>query len=113
LDSLALKYRQGKDSIEAALGREMKVVHIVGGGVRNRLLCQLTADAIQLPVLAGPIEATALGNIIIQAVGLGHLSSVEEGRELVRASETLECYERDPAVRAEWEEAFQRFLAYL
>jgi rhamnulokinase len=113
LDSLALKYRQGKDSIEAALGRQMKVVHIVGGGVRNRLLCQLTADALQLPVLAGPVEAAAIGNIIVQAVGLGHLASVEEGRELVRASEALQCYAPDSAVRDEWEQAYQRSLVYL
>ncbi len=113
LESLALKYRHGMETIEAALGRRMKVVHIVGGGIKNRLLCQFTANAMQLPVLAGPVESTALGNIIMQAVGMGHLSSVQEGRELVRSSVPLETYEPEPAASTSWEEAYQRFLTYL
>jgi rhamnulokinase len=109
LDSLALKYLKDKKTIEGALGRKMKVVHMVGGGIRNRLLCQLTANAMALPVLAGPVESTAMGNIIMQAVGLGHLSSVQEGRELVRASVPIETYEPDVASAGRWQEAYERF----
>jgi rhamnulokinase len=113
LESLALKYRHGMDSIEAALGRKMKVVHMVGGGIKNQALCQFTANAMQLPVLAGPAESTAMGNVIMQAVGIGHLSSVQEGRELVRASVPLDTYEPEPTVSARWKEAYQRFLTFL
>ena len=109
LESLALKYRQGKEAIESALGRQMNSVHMVGGGIRNRLLCQFTADAMGLPILAGPAESTAIGNIIIQAVGLGHLSSVQEGRELVRASVPLETYEPGATGAGRWQEAYDRF----
>ncbi|NLF02533.1 MAG: rhamnulokinase [Anaerolineales bacterium] len=110
LESLALKYRQGMEQIEAVLGRKMAVVHIVGGGIQNRLLCQFTANAMRLPAIAGPVEATALGNIIMQAIGLGHLTSVQEGRELVRASVELAHYEPDPQRAAAWEDAYERFL---
>lgn len=112
LESLALKYRHGREAIEAALGREMKVVHMVGGGIRNRLLCQFTANAMGLTVLAGPVESTATGNIIMQAVGLGHLASVQEGRGLVRASVPIETYEPDLAAADRWEEAYCRLLSY-
>jgi rhamnulokinase len=113
LESLALKYRHGRESIEAALGRQMKVVHMMGGGIKNEPLCQFTANAMQLPVLAGPVEATAMGNVIMQAVGVGDLSSVQEGRELVRASVPLRTYEPEPNASAVWDEAYQRFLTFL
>lgn len=111
LESLALKYRQGKEAIEAALGRQMIAVHMVGGGIQNSLLCQSTANAMRLPVLAGPVEATALGNVIMQAVGLGHLASVEEGRELVRRSVPIQTYEPELSRAEAWEEAYGRFLS--
>jgi rhamnulokinase len=79
----------------------------------DRLLCQFTANATQLLVLVGPVEASATGIIIMQAVGLGHLSSVEEGRELVRASFPLRIYEPDLPTSSAWEDAYQRFLRYL
>jgi sugar (pentulose or hexulose) kinase len=71
LDSLALAYRRAVESVQARSGRHVSVVHIVGGGSRNELLCQLTADACGLPVVAGPAEATALGNMLVQARSLG------------------------------------------
>lgn len=111
LESLALKYRHGLKTIEAALGRKMKVVHMVGGGIQNKLLCKFTADATQLPVVAGPVEATATGNIIMQALAMGHISSVQEGRDLVRVSVPIETYE--PSAPEAWEEAYERFLTYL
>jgi len=67
----------------------------------------------QLPVLAGPMESTAMGNIIMQAVGMGHLSSVQEGRELVRVSVPIETYEPESAASDSWEDAYQRFLTHL
>lgn len=113
LDSLALRYRVDAEAIEAALGRQMKIIHMIGGGVKNELLCQLTANATGLPVLAGPVEATATGNIVMQAIGLGHLSSVEEARELIRASIPLKYYEQDLTAADRWEEAYHRFRRLL
>ena len=71
LDSLALAYRRALPDAQELSGRHADVVHVVGGGSRNELLCQLTADATGLPVVAGPAEATALGNVLVQARALG------------------------------------------
>jgi rhamnulokinase len=111
LQSLALKYRWVLERIEEMQRRPVSVVHVVGGGCRNRLLCQFTADATGRPVLAGPVEATAAGNVIVQAMALGYLSSLEEGRALVRRSFEVTSYE--PGERAPWDEAYDRFQAIL
>jgi rhamnulokinase len=111
LESLALKCRWVLDRIEELQGRPIKVVHIVGGGSRSRALCQFTANAAGRPVMAGPAEATATGNILVQALALGRLSSLEEGRALVRRSFELPLYE--PQHSAAWEEAYGRFLCLL
>jgi sugar (pentulose or hexulose) kinase len=96
LDSLALAYRRAVESVQALSGRHADVVHIVGGGARNALLCQLTADACGLPVIAGPVEATALGNMLVQARALGAAPGDLAGlRALVRASVRPHRY--DPA----------------
>ncbi len=92
LESLALRYRMVLEMLEEIVGVELKVVHIVGGGVRNQLLCQLAADACGLPVVAGPVEATALGNILMQAVGCGELQGVDQARAFVRASPDIIHY---------------------
>jgi rhamnulokinase len=92
LESLALSYREGLEGLAQLLGRRFGVIHIVGGGSRNRLLCQLTADATGLPVLAGPAEATVAGNVLVQALALGALSSPAEVREVVRRSSDLVEY---------------------
>ena len=73
LISLACKYRLVLEQLQLVSGRRVEVVHVVGGGVRNTLLCQLTADVLGLPVLAGPEEATALGNVLVQARACGEL----------------------------------------
>jgi rhamnulokinase len=107
LESLALKYRWVLERIEEMQRRPISVVHVVGGGCRNRLLCRFTADATGRPVLAGPVEATAAGNVIVQAMALGHIASLEEGRALVRRSFEVTAYE--PGDRARWDEAYGRF----
>ena len=93
LDSLALAYRRAILQAQALSGRHVDVVHVVGGGSRNSLLCQLTADATGLPVLAGPAEATALGNILVQARALGAAPADLAGmRALVRAAQPPRAY---------------------
>jgi rhamnulokinase len=105
LESLACACRLVLDQIEAVTDRKIEVVHVVGGGAHNRLLCQLTADAAGRPVLAGPVEATAFGNILMQAFG-SH-ASLTELRELVRRSISPRRYApRDPEA---WSDALDRF----
>lgn len=111
LESLALKYRWVLERLEEMLGKRLSVIHIVGGGSQNELLCQFAADATQRPVLAGPVEATALGNILMQAIAMGRIGTLEEGREVVRRSCALKAFEPGPA--APWEEAYGRFLRIL
>ncbi|MFD0684793.1 rhamnulokinase [Actinomadura fibrosa] len=93
LDSLALAHRATLRQAARLSGREIDVVHLVGGGSRNELLCQLTADASGLPVVAGPVEATALGNVLVQARAQGAVSSLAEMRALVAATQPLRRYE--------------------
>jgi len=107
LESLALRYRWVLDRLEAVTGAHVDVVHVVGGGARARLLCQMTADAAGRPVVAGPVEATAAGNLLVQALALGLVGSLAEGRELVRRSFQPERYE--PRRMGPWEEARARF----
>lgn len=108
LDSLALKYRYVLAQMEGILQRRLDPLHVVGGGARNRLLCQLAADATGRSVVAGPVEATAAGNVLMQALALGHLGSLVEARDVVRRSLEIAAYEprRDPAV----EDAYARLL---
>ncbi|HWR23284.1 MAG TPA: rhamnulokinase family protein, partial [Feifaniaceae bacterium] len=107
-ESLACKYRYVLESLEFALGETLPVIHIVGGGANNEILNQLTASVAKKPVYAGPLEATALGNALMQLVGLGELSSLGEARELVMRSFPLQAYfpENDPC----YEELYTRFL---
>jgi rhamnulokinase len=108
LESLALKYRWVLERAEEITGRRAEVVHVVGGGVRNTLLCQLTADATRRPVRAGPVEATALGNLMVQAYARGYLGSLEEIRAAVRGS-SVEVHDYRPTGSAdEWDEAYER-----
>ncbi len=109
LESLALKYRWVLERIEEILGRRLEPIHIVGGGSQNRLLNQFTADATGRQVIAGPVEATAIGNVVVQAMALGHINSLEEGRQIIRNSFDVITYE--PAGGAEWDEAYGRLLA--
>jgi rhamnulokinase len=106
-ESLALKYRHAIEQAENLGGRTIAKVNIVGGGSQNALLCQLTADATRRPVLAGPAEATALGNLMVQAYAQGRLSSLEEIRESVRRS--VEVCEYGPqGAEDRWQEAYEK-----
>jgi rhamnulokinase len=111
LESLAFKYRWVLERLEELLGRKLETIHVVGGGSQNQLLCQFTADACNRSVLAGPVEATAIGNVLVQAMGLGILGSLTDGREVVRRSFDLQSYE--PRAPEPWEEPYQRFLTLL
>jgi rhamnulokinase len=97
LESLAATYNKILGNLEALLGRRIDRIHIVGGGSRNQLLNQLAAEASGRAVVAGPTEATAAGNILVQAMGAGAISGLEEARAIVRKSFPLETYE--PSVR--------------
>jgi rhamnulokinase len=108
LESLALKYRQVIEQLASAAGTAPPEIHVVGGGALNASLCQWTADATGLRVLAGPAEATAVGNLVVQAIALGELASLDEARELVRRSFATEVYE--PTDGDAWEAAYERFL---
>ena len=107
LESLALKYRHVIDQLRLVLGHPIDKIHVIGGGSRNELLCQFTANATGLPVIAGPAEATAIGNILVQAMAMGHVSSLAEMRAIIRASFELRTYE--PADTAAWDAAYSRF----
>ena len=109
LDSLALKYRAVVAEIEDLLGRPLAPLHIVGGGSRNTLLCQLAANATGREVHAGPVEATAAGSIIMQAIATGDLGSVADGREVIRRSFDVSTYEPQPD--AALDEAYARLAA--
>jgi len=104
IDSLALSYRRVKDELETLRGRSLSRIHIVGGGSQNRLLDQLCADACQLPVSAGPVETSSLGNACVQLMALGVLGSLGDARALVRRSCAVEEFLPRRAVpEAVWE----------
>jgi rhamnulokinase len=106
LESLALKYRWVLARLEEMLGYRLEPIHIIGGGTQNRVLNQLTADATRRSVVAGPIEATAIGNVLMQAVALGYLQSLDEARAVVRHSCKPETYA--PRASMEWDVAYQK-----
>ena len=108
-ESLALKYRLTRERIEQVSGRRFPAIHVVGGGVKDRLLSQFTADATGCRVIAGPIEATALGNISVQLIALGAISSLAEARQIIADSFPCQVYE--PMGTGVWDQAMERFLA--
>ncbi len=109
LESLALKYRLVLERLETLTGKHLSPLHIIGGGTKNRLLNQFAADCLNRPVITGPVEATAIGNLLMQAITLGHLSDLNQARALVRASFQVETCQ--PGNRAGWDEAYQNLLA--
>jgi len=111
-DSLALKYRWVLERAEQLSGRRASVVHVVGGGSQNALLCRLTASATRRPVLAGPAEAAALGNLLVQAQSGGRIAGLDEMRAVSRRSTDLVRYEPE-GTDDEWEQAYARFTEVL
>jgi rhamnulokinase len=109
LESLVLKYRRVLAWLEELIGGRIETVHIVGGGTQNRQLCQMTADACRRRVVAGPIEATAIGNVMMQALAAGAVGSIAESREVVRNSFSAEQYL--PRDTEAWEAASKRYEA--
>ena len=109
LESLALRYRATLEQLDELLGKQHKVLHIVGGGSQNALLNQFTADACGIPVVTGPVEATATGNILMQAVAMGELRGLADLRQVVRDSFDVQTVE--PGDRHGWDEAYERFTA--
>ena len=109
LESLALAYRDKLATLESILGRSFDVIHVVGGGGKNELLCQMTADATGRRVVVGPYEATALGNALVQAMAAGDVRDLAELRRIVAQSFDLVTYE--PKRSAEWDAAAERFAA--
>lgn len=115
LESLALRYRWVVEALEEILasaglssGRQLETIRVVGGGSQNRLLNQFTADACGRTVVTGPVEAAALGVIMMQAVATGHLADVQEGRAAIAASIQQETFE--PRAQDSWDDAYARFL---
>jgi rhamnulokinase len=107
LESLALKHAETVGVLHEVSGVAPQTLHVVGGGARNVLLCSWTASAAGLPVLAGPEEATLVGNLLVQAMALGEIGSLREAREVSRASFEPVAYEPEPS--AEWQESRERF----
>lgn len=108
MESLALKYRAAIEELEGIMGYRLPVLHIVGGGCKNTMLCQFASDALERPVIAGPVEATAIGNIASQLIGLGKVANLNEARALIKRSfPTTEYLPKDSSI---WDDAYGRFL---
>ena len=110
-ESLAMKYRYTFRSVREVTGKEYGSIHMIGGGTKDRLLCQMTADSCNTPVVAGPIEATAMGNIAVQLMALGLFKDMKEVRRAVAASENPKHYAPENA--AAYDEAYDRFVKIL
>ena len=111
LESLALKYRFVRESLTQVTGRPVDRIYIVGGGSQNHLLNQFTADALNCTVVAGPVEAASIGNLIMQLYALGEIRSLSEGRALIRRSFETKMFE--PRNAAAWDDAYARFQRIL
>lgn len=108
LESLALEYRSVAEGLDEIAGKHLETIHIIGGGSKNELLDQFAADATGRTVVTGPVEATALGNVMVQAIATGHLGSMVEGRKVIGQSFDLKTFE--PRDSAAWDAAYERYL---
>ena len=108
VESLALTYRKAIENLEKIIGRPINTINMVGGGIQDRMLCKFTAEATGRKVVAGPIEGTAIGNLLIQAYALGEVKDLAEIRQVVKNSVPLETYE--PANGDAWDKAYEEFL---
>lgn len=107
-ESLALKYRYAISQISKCTGKKFDVLHLLGGGTKDNFLCEMTADCLNIPVVAGPVEATALGNIILQFIALGEIESVEQGREIIAKNEKI--YNYAPNHNDSWDKAYKKYV---
>ncbi len=110
-DSLALCFREKLENLGKILGANYACLNIVGGGTKDKFLMQLASNAIGIPVVAGPVEATSIGNIVGQAIAAGDIASVAAGREIIKQSFNLDYYQPDASVKADWDAAFAKFKA--
>lgn len=109
LESLALRYRSTLEQIQALTSNSYAGLHMVGGGIQNELLCAMTANALRLPVWAGPVEASSIGNMLVQLIAEGHCTDLQEARRLVAASFAVSTYEPEAEAGEQWEAAYAVF----
>ena len=110
-ESLAMKYKFAINQISGNTGKDFDILHLLGGGTKDGFLCQMTANSLGIPVVAGPTEATALGNILLQLIALGDIKNIDEGRALIREQESVKKY--IPSDVDGWEKAFKKFITVL
>ena len=108
-EGMILRYREVWQQLETLTGVKRDALNMIGGATKDRLHCQMTADALGIPVICGPVEGAAMGNIVAQMIATGDAANLAEGREIVRASTELSVYE--PHDTAPWSDAFGRFIA--
>jgi len=111
MESLALKYRQAIENLETVIGRPIETINMVGGGIKDKMLCQFTANATGRKVVTGPVEATGYGNLMMQAYALGEVKNLAEIREVIRNSEDITTY--IPEETDAWNEAYEKFKAIM
>ena len=105
--SLAFKYRQTVEGMEDVTGNKYNVINIVGGGIKDKMICQFTANATKRDVNAGPVEATSIGNVIVQAIAMGAIKDLNEGRQIVRNS--FDIAEYTPQDNEAWDAAYENW----
>lgn len=106
-ESLAMKYRLALEQIGECTGKKFSVLHLMGGGTKDGFLCELTAQSLGIPVVAGPVEATALGNIVLQLIALGEFESIEKARAIIAETEKVKTFSQEHT--SSWDEAYERF----
>ena len=102
-----MKYRLALEQIGECTGKSFDVLHLMGGGTKDGFLCELAAQSLDMPVVAGPIEATALGNIVLQLIALGEIENIEEGRKIIAETEKVKTFIENRT--SDWNEAYERF----
>ncbi len=107
-EGLALKFKHDVASLEKITGKKLDLLHMIGGGIQNRMLCQWTADATGIPVIAGPTETTSVGNFLMQLMASGEIGSLSEGRLISKQSSEVDLYK--PKDLDKWDQAYQDYL---